>query len=305
MKRTNKTLMVIHASAAFICMMLISGMQLHASTETVGRTDKNVPNSSPESQAQDWKKVINDCIAKVKNSDATFYQREKKATGTDVAKQMKKDLQQILKNELVPQPFSRNAGITLGMICMFEGIYREGLTDSPAPYLIEVGGNRVKVYDWLKTELQIKMLPGEEEGHDIVGKQYIAEIKPDLLVQWSKYFDRCIQVVRESKDVVFIINGKERPATNFALIMEQNKTNALNSIINNELDYSDNPESRIMIELTYVPISSIDQSASNFNLGRASIQQVLETNNTKKHLIAWIESKAGNQPPIPKWKKVK
>ncbi|MEI6568561.1 MAG: hypothetical protein WCR20_17910, partial [Verrucomicrobiota bacterium] len=122
----------------------------------------------------------------MENSDAAFYRRGERVTGKELARQMREYLKVVLRVKSVPDPFGRNAGITLAMITTHEGIAMDGLTGPPQPCEVEVGGRRMKVYDWLKQEFGVNNVPGEEEGHEVFVTLYETELKPELLAQWER-----------------------------------------------------------------------------------------------------------------------
>jgi len=159
-------------------------------------------------QKRDWKKFTYECISRVEQSDAVFYRRGERVTGKELARQMREYLKVVLRVKSVPDPFGRNAGILLAIITTHEGIAMDGLTDSPQPCEVEVGGRRMKVYDWLKQQLGVDNLPGEEEGHEVLETLYDAEITPELLARWERYIEDCIQVVRGAKGITFSLRGE-------------------------------------------------------------------------------------------------
>jgi hypothetical protein len=263
-------------------------------------------------QKLDWEKFINECISKVEKSEAVFYRRGERVSGKEVAQQMREYLRHILRNKTVPDPFGRNVGIVLAMITTHEGIYRDGLTGSPEPIVIEVGGKRVKVYDWLKQELGVNSMPGEEEGHEALETLYETELTPDLLAQWERYIDNCIKVVREASGVTFSLKEKVSSPAEVAVVMENNRTNAIRLLTSPEIkDRNDKKRYRpgwVLVRLTSVPQpmreSFPDQAKFNkaIEVWATGDNEVVGSDGRRNLLTMWLESKAGEPPPMPKLK---
>ena len=281
-----------------------------AANDPVGSNTSVAP--SAKMQNQEWKRFIDDCISKVDESDAVFYRRGEQVSGRQVAQQMRQYLRHILRTKIIPDPFGRNAGVVLAAITTHEGIYMDGLTGKPEPILIEVGGKRVKVYDWLKRELGVATLPGEEPGHDVfVATQYETDITPDLLAQWEQYIDKSIQAVRAAKDVSFLIKEQVWSADAVAAMMQANRSNAIRLLKYPELRGDEEKRysaAWVFVELTRVPAptraSFTDQAQYNkaVELSIMGLNLVRERGGTQT-LTSWIESKTGEPPRMPKLKR--
>lgn len=266
-------------------------------------------------QKRDWEKFTYEWISKVEKSEAVFYRRGERVSGKEVAQEMRQYLDHILRSKTVPDPFGRNAGIVLAMITTHEGIYRDGLTGSPEPFAIEVGGKRVKVYDWLKQELGADNLPGEEEGHDALKTLYVTELKPELLVQWERYIDKCIAVVKEAKGSTFSLAGKVWSPNEVAAMMEGNRSNAMRELKSPEIKDRDGKErynaGKVVVALTSVPVPRRESFADQAEYGKAvdvwatKLSSVKDVGGGQELLASWVEHQAGGPPPMPKLKKRK
>lgn len=301
---------------AWVCvgLVLLSGTAMYSwGGENVGTNSSIATPVKP--QKLDWEKFINECISKVEKSKAVFYRRGERVSGKEVAQQMRQYLRHILRNKTVPDPFGRNVGIVLAIITTHEGIYRDGLTGSPEPIAIEVGEKRVKVYDWLKQELGVNSLPGEEEGHEALETLYKTELTPELLAQWERYIDNCIKVVRGASGVTFSIRGKVWVPTDVVAMMENNRSNAIRELTSPEIkDRTDKKRYRpawVLIRLTSNPQprreSFPDQEKFNkaMEMWATGDNEVIGSDGRRNLLSIWLESKAGEPPPMPKLKKRK
>jgi hypothetical protein len=262
---------------------------------------------------RDWRKVINQCISKVENSDAVFYRRRERTTGKQLARQMREYLNVVLRVKSVPDPFGRNAGIVLAMITTHEGIAFDGITGPPEPCEVEVGGKRMKVYDWLKKELGLEQLPGEEPGHEVLETLYEVEIAPELLARWDRYIDKCIEVVRRAKDVTFLLKEQVWSPADVAAMMESNRTDAIRELKRPELKERGDKE-RYNVGWVLVSLTSVAQPkrecfsdeahySEAVRLWATRLDSVIESDGTIKPLTMWVESKAEEPPRMPKLKK--
>jgi hypothetical protein len=269
--------------------------------------------TSVKTQDRDWKRFIDDCISKVDKSKAVFYRRGEQVNGSQVAQQMRQYLRHILRTKVIPDPYGRNAGVTLAIITTYEGIYFGGLTGEPEPILIEVGGRRMKVYDWLKMEFGVVTLPGEEPGHEVhVATQCETDITPELLAQWEQYIDKCIQAVREAKDVTFLIKEQIWSADEVAVMLEANRSNAIRFLkypkLKDNYDKKSYRAGSVTIELTQVPLPERDSFANEAQYSKAlelwatSDNIVKEPDGSLAFLSTWMRSKAGEPPRMPKLK---
>jgi hypothetical protein len=267
-----------------------------------------------KAQNRDWKKFTDECISRVEKSETVFYRRGERESGKEVAQQMREYLRHILRTKIIPDPFGRNAGVVLAAITTHEGIYMDGLTGKPEPILIEIGRERIKLYDWLKQEFGVATLPGEDPGHDVfVATQYETDITSDLLAQWGRYIDKCIEVVRGAKDVTFSLKEQIWSADAVATMMEANRSNAIRHLtapdIKDNYDVKRYRAGEVLLELTSVPLpkreSFTDQAQYNkaVELWATRDNLVKEPNGGQKFLDDWVEGKAGEPPPMPKLKK--
>ena len=283
-----------------------------AANEPVGSNTSVATSVRP--QNPDWERLVDDCISRVNESDAVFYRRGDQLNGSQVAREMRQYLRHILRAKNIPDPFGRNAGVTLAAITTHEGIYMDGLTGTPEPILIEVGGRRVKLYDWLKREFGVATLPGEEPGHEVFETtRYETDITLELLAQWEQYIDKCIQAVREAKAVTFSIKEEVWAAAEVATMLENNRANTIRMLKSPEL--RDHEEKRystawVFVELTRVPAPTraffTDQAQYNkaVELWIMGLNLVRERGGTQT-LTGWIESKVGEPPLMPKLRKKK
>lgn len=275
-----------------------------------------VSGASPTVEARkvDWQKVFYQCISKVEQSDATFYRRGERLTGKQLARQMREYLNIVLKAKSVPDPFGRNVGILLSMITTNEGIARDGLTGTAVPFEVELGGKRMKVYDWLKQELGLERLPGEERGHEALVQLYDAVLHPDLLREWEEYLAKCIEVTKRAGDCKFYLAGKYFSAAEAASIFASNQVRALQRLKEPDIKHPDEKDlynyRTVLLALTRLPLpqpeSFPDRTEYVEELNRwirTSWKNQVEHGGTQEELIDWLLHKAGEPPPMPKLKK--
>jgi hypothetical protein len=277
-----------------------------------GTGSSNGVRGSVKEQGRDWKKFIEECISKVEKSDAVFYRRGERVTGKEVAQQMRQYLRHLVRNKIIPDPFGWNAGVVLAVITTHEGIARDGLTGPPEPMEIEVGGRRMKLYDWLKREFGIEMLPGDEPGHEVEPYLYETDITPELLAQWERYIDKCIETVREAKDVTFMLGERVFPPAELAAIMEGNRSNALRRLRIPEITESmkdDYDDIWILLPLFHVPLPKPESFADKkeyekemFFLGTHPLE-VKKQNGKRDYVVSWLKERCGKPPPVPTLKK--
>ena len=292
--------------SVFLALLLLWGC---AANEPAGSNTSVA--TSVKTQNPDWKRFMDDCISRVDESDAVFYRRGEQLNGRQVARQMRQYLRHILHTKIIPDPFGRNAGVVLAAITTHEGIYMDGLTGAAEPILIEVGGNRVKVYDWLKREFGVATLPGDEPGHDVfVATQYETDITPDLLAQWEQYIGKCIQAVREAKDVTFSIKEQVWSAADVAAMVEANRTNAIRLLKYPELRGDEKKRysaAWVFVELTRAPAPTRESFADQAQYNKAVELSITGLNLVRERggnqtLTSWMKSKAGEPPRMPKLK---
>lgn len=271
------------------------------------------PKRAVELQQRNWRVFIDECVSRVEKSEAVFYRRGEQVTGRELARQMRAYLETVLRAKSVPDPFGRNAGILLAMITTHEGIAMDGLTGPPQPCEVEVGGRRMKVYDWLKQEFGVNNLPGEQEGHEVFETLYETELKPELLAQWERYIDRCIEVVRGAKGSTFSIAGKAWPPAEVAAMMEGNRSNVVRELkspaIRNRDDKERYSAGRVLVMLTSMPVPRRESFPDQAQYTKAvdawatQLSSVTDSDGRRHLLTGWVESKAGRPPPVPKLKK--
>lgn len=270
--------------------------------------------SADVAKERDWQKVIQQCITKVEQSDAVFYRRGERVTGKDVARQMREYLKIVQKVKSIPDPFGRNAGILLAVITTHEGVYRDGLTGRPEPFEVEVGERRIMVYDWLKQELGLEMLPGEEEGHEVSVSLYDPVVPQDLLRQWEEYLDRCIEVTKRAEDCRFYLAGRHFSGVEAGCIFASNRVKALQRLKEPDIKHRDEKElynqRSILLALTRLPLprpeSFSDRAEYVQELDRQislSWKRKVVYNGIQEDLIDWLLRKAGEPPSMPKLKK--
>jgi hypothetical protein len=261
-----------------------------------------------KAQNRDWKKFINECISKVEKSEAVFYRRGERVSGKEVAQEMRQYLSHILRTGIIPDPYGRNAGILLAAITTHEGIYMDGLTGKPEPILIEIEGKRIKLYDWLKQEFGVAALPGEEPGHQVFEMLYETELDSALLAQWERYIDKCIEVVRGAKDVTFLLKEQVWSPVDVVAMMESNRADAIREL--KSPDIKDRDDRRrynagwILVRLTRVPEPKRESFSdqTQYSIALTGLSLVKERNGTQELFPRWVESKAGEPPPMPKLK---
>ena len=262
-----------------------------------------------KAQNRDWKNFIDECISRVEKSDAVFYRRGERVSGKEVAQQMREYLKVVLRVKSVPDPFGRNTGILLAMISTHEGIARDGITGRPEPIEVEIDGKRMKLFDWLKREFGIESLPGEEEGHEVLETLYEAVVTPELLGQWERYIDKCIEVVRGAKDVTFSLKEQVWSPADVAAMMEGNRADAIRELKSPSIKDRDDKRrfdaGWILVSLTRVPQPKRESFSDQAQYNRAltGLSLVKEGNGSQKSFSLWLESKAGEPPPMPKLKK--
>ncbi|NGO38923.1 hypothetical protein G4L39_05870 [Limisphaera ngatamarikiensis] len=260
-----------------------------------------------------WEKVIYECIAKVEKTEAVFYRRGERVTGKEIARQMRDYLRFIQRKRTIPEPFGRNAGITLAVITTHEGIARDGLTGPPEPFEIEVNGHRMKVYDWLKQELGLGTLPGEEEGHEVLLPLYEAVVTPELLKRWEEYLDRCIEATARAEGATFHWGDFVFSAKEAAGLFASNKVEALRWLKAPNIKH---PEERdryrvdiLLLQLTSLPLprpeSYRDQVEYTREVNRwfRAWKKFVEENGRQEDMIDWLLRKAGEPPPMPTLRK--
>jgi len=270
---------------------------------------KDVSPAEKEAETGEWEKVIYECISKVETSDAVFYRRGKPVSGKAVAQEMRKSLGIILRVKSLPDPFGRNAGILLAAITTYEGYAMDGITGPPTPFEVAVNGKRMRLYDWLKRELGLGMLPGEEEGHEIFLPLYDAVVTPELLRQWEEYLDKCIAVTEQARDCRFYLRGKYYSSAEASRIFASNRADALEYLKNPDIKYPEDKdfyESRsVLRRLTRRPMPSkedyADLSQYSREMRRWTFEEsYVEHNSTKEDVIDWLKRNAGEPPPMPK-----
>jgi len=265
--------------------------------------------TSVKVQNRDWKKFMDECISRVEKSEAVFYRRGERVSGKEVAQQMREYLKVVLRVKSVPDPFGRNTGILLAMITTHEGIARDGITGRPEPIEVEIEGKRMKLYAWLKRESGIESLPGEEEGHEVLETLYEAVVTPELLEQWERYIDKCIEVVRGAKDVTFLLKEQVWSPADVAAMMEGNRADAIRELKSPDIKDRDNKRRYdagwILVSLTTVPQPKRESFSDQAQYNRAltGLSLVKERNGSQKLFPRWLEFKAGDPPRMPKLKR--
>jgi len=265
-----------------------------------------------EAETGEWEKVIYECISKVETSDAVFYRRGKPVSGKAVAQEMRKSMRIILRVKSLPDPFGRNAGILLAAITTYEGYAMDGITGPPTPFEVAVNGKRMRLYDWLKQELGLGMLPGEEEGHEIFLPLYDAVATPELLRQWEEYLDKCIAVTEQARDCRFYLRGKYYSSGEASKIFASNRVRAVEELKNPNIKHPDQKDlynSRsVLFDLTYRPPPGPEEYADRSQYSREMRRwtfekSYVEHNSTKEDVIDWLKRNAGEPPPMPKLEK--
>lgn len=264
--------------------------------------------------ANDWQKVIHECISKVEQSDAVFYRRGHRVTGKELAREMRENLRIVLRHKSVPDPFGRNAGILLTVITTHEGYAMDGITGPPMPYEVDVNGQRMKLYDWLKQGLGLERLPGEEEGHKVLLPLYEPVVSEELLKQWEDYLDRCIQVTKEAQGCRFYVGGQWLSADQAAAVFASNRADALHGL--KQPDFT-HPEQKdlytarsILVDLTSVRLKRPEEYPSRteyvqeaHRLFREGWKTKVEHNGIQEELIDWLLREVGEPPPMPRLEK--
>ncbi|MEI6568559.1 MAG: hypothetical protein WCR20_17900 [Verrucomicrobiota bacterium] len=301
------------ASASLGLLLLLGFPARSLGGANSGGAASNIPHI--ELKKQNWKQFIDKCVTKVENSDAAFYRRGERVTGKELARQMREYLKVVLRVKSVPDPFGRNAGITLAMITTHEGIAMDGLTGPPQPCEVEVGGRRMKVYDWLKQEFGVNNVPGEEEGHEVFVTLYETELKPELLAQWERYIGNYIAVVKEAKGITFSLAGKVCSPNEVAAMMEGNRSNAMRELTSPEIKNRDGKErytaSKVVVALTSRPVPRRESFADQAEYIK-EVDAWVPISSLVKHvgggqelLESWVEHQVGDPPSMPKLKKRK
>jgi len=271
-----------------------------------------VPIAENQHGTRDWEKVIYECISKVESSAGAFYVRGRQVTGQDVARQLRKNLNVILRVKSLPDPFGQNAGILLAVMTTYEGYPMDGITGRPEPFELEVQGRRMTVYAWLKQELKLGVLPGEEEGHQILLPLYDALATPELLRQWEEYLDKCIAVTEQARDCRFYLRGKYYSSGEASKIFASNRVRAIEELTIPDIkhpDLKDLYNSRsVLFDLTYRPPPGPEEHADRSQYSRelrrwTSEKSYVEYNSTKEDVIDWLGRNVGEPPPMPKLKK--
>jgi hypothetical protein len=265
----------------------------------------------PGAPGGDWKKVIAECISRVEQSDAVFYQRGERTTGKAVAQHMRENLRLILQYRSVPDPFGRNAGILLGMITTHEGYARHGITGRPEPFQVQVGDRRMLLYDWLKQELQLASLPGEEEGHEPLLQLYDAVLPSELLERWETYLDKCVEVTRRARGCKFHLGHKVFTSEEAAAVFDTNRVQALNQLREPNIKHPDEKDlysvGSILLALARLPLPNPDDFSERSEYVeeldrhiRRSWRKFVEHNGARENVIDWLLREAGEPPPMPK-----
>lgn len=298
------------APAVLMCLALLVSCNIGDDLEESG-------SAAPvdKAPAEGWEKVIYQCIATVQQSDAVFYRRGKQVSGRELAREMRNNLRIVLRHKSIPEPFGRNAGVLLVVITTHEGYAMDGITGPPAAYEVAVGGRRMKVYDWLKAELGLKELPGEEEGHQILVPLYEPVLTDELLKQWEGYIDRCIEVAGQAEDCRFYLGGKWLSASEAAELLSSNRAAALKRLLEPEIKHPEEKEwytsTSVLSALTFVwllkrPEEYPDRAEyvrAVDRMHREVGKKWVDCNGVRKDMILWLEQKAGEPPPMPKLKK--
>jgi len=278
----------------------------------VASTDGDVA-AATEVRPLNWKKVIYECIEKIEKSDAVFYVCRRRATGREVAEHMRNNMKVILREKSIPEPFGRNAGIFLAMITRYEGYAMDGVTGPPDPFELEVKGQRLTVYEWLKQELGLKTLPGEEEGHQILLPLYEAVVTPEVLRQWEEYLDKCIDVTKRAENCAFCLSGKYYTVVEAARIFSSNREDALKYLKYPDIKHRDDRElytaSTVLVRLILRPqptreeFSDPKEFSRELTLWATGSPSYVECNSVKVDVIDWLIRNAGKPPQMPKLKK--
>lgn len=256
----------------------------------------------------EWQKVINDCISAVERSEAVFYRRGQRVTGKQLASEMRRNLEIILQHKSIPDPFGRNTGVLLCVITTHEGYAMDGITGPPTPYEVEVNGERMKLYDWLKRELGLGRLPGEEEGHEILLPLYEAVVPEELLKRWDDYLERCIEVTRGARECRFYLNGKYFSPTEAAGVFASNRQDTIQKLINPKITHPDDVELYTPEMVLRVLVTRPVPRAEEFSDPRQLSKEVevwafessrVDCNGYKEDLIKWLIRKVGSPPPMP------
>jgi hypothetical protein len=274
----------------------------------------DVSPAEKEAETGEWEKVIYECISKVETSDAVFYRRGKPVSGKAVAQEMRKSMRIILRVKSLPDPFGRNAGILLAAITTYEGYAMDGITGPPTPFEVAVNGKRMRLYDWLKQELGLGMLPGEEEGHEIFLPLYDAVVTPELLKRWEEYLGKCIAVTEQATNCWFRLNGKYFTAIEAAQIFKSNMARALEWLkYPQDITHPDEKDFYrafgVLIKLTLRPppkreeFSDPKEYSRESHLWATSHFNWVECNGVKVDVIDWLKRNAGEPPPMPKLEK--
>lgn len=262
----------------------------------------------------EWQKVINDCISAVERSEAVFYRRGQRVTGKQLASEMRRNLEIVLRQKSVPDPFGRNAGILLWVITTHEGYAMDGITGPPMPYEVEINGQRMKLYDWVKRELRLVKLPGEEGGHEILLSLYEPVVPEELLKRWNDYLERCIEVTRKAQECRFYLKGKYLSPTEAAGVFASNRQEAIEKLINPTITHPDDVElytaKAVLSVLVRRPVPRAEEFSDRSQFSRevevwTFEGSSVECNGYKEDLIQWLIRKVGVPPPMPKLKQKK
>lgn len=308
-KTIIKSMILMQIRRISLTVLLVASMVI---LSCCGNNDSGINKTSGQEKGENnWEPVLYKCISLVQKSDLTFYKRGKKTDGKDISREMEKNLKMILRFKSLPEPFGRNFAILLAMVTTYGGYSMDGITGPRTPFEVEVNGQRIRVYDWLKKELNLNKLPGEEEGHEILISLYDAVVTPDLLRKWEEYFDRCIDVTRRSKDCKFYLGGKYMTAEEAANIFLGNKEYALKVLINPDIKHPDEVElydsHKIIGTLVHVRIKDRSEYKNDYEYQKELDRIIkegwkarVECNDYKEHIIDWIIKNAGAPPPMPK-----
>jgi hypothetical protein len=266
--------------------------------------------AATEGRPGNWKKVIYECISKVEKSDAVFYVRGRPATGREVAEHMRKNMKVILRMKSIPEPFGWNAGILLAAITRYEGYAMDGVTGPADPFEVEVQGRRVTVYEWLKEELGLGVLPGEEEGHEILPPLYEAVVTGELLEQWEEYLDKCIKVTEAAGNCRFWLRGKWFTSAEAAQILRSNRERALRYLKYPDITSRDDRDlydsTAVLIRLTNrappkrEEFKDQQEFLREVELWVHSRDNYVECKGVNVDFLRWLIRNAGEPPPMPK-----
>ncbi len=258
-------------------------------------------------QQHDWEKFVYQCISTVEKSDAVFYRRGQPVSGRELAKQMRRYLDAIVRDQTVHDPFGQNVATVLVLITTHEGIWRDGLTDKPEACEVQVGDRRIPVYLWLKQELGVPVLPGEG-GYVRAQGYYEAEITPEIVAKWNQYITECIRAVRQAEGYRFDMKGKVCSPDEAAAILEANRAAALDRL-HPPLDLT--PKEQELLGL-YSPDAVIHElitrpmptnNPAEWTEWGRHFTWVIDPTGERRLLALWLEDKVGEPPPMPKLKK--